>query len=117
MANSILKYGDSSEAQYELQALRVRVRESIEKDGNVNIDRLFGEARRHFGIAPLYGAILGANQLLGILYDFVDEHELPRLDFLMFDLLDIEVMILGLYVEYAKQFGQDALVRELAGGR
>lgn len=115
VAETILGYGESSEAKYEVHALRIDVRASIDRDGTVNIDELFSQARRYFGIAPLYGAILSGNRTLGILYDFGDESEPPPLDLLMFDFLDIEVAILQLYVSYADQFGQDLLARELAG--
>ncbi len=117
IAESILTYGEHSKANYEIHMLRLGVMGSIDSAEAVDIEHLFGEARRHFGIAPLYGAILSAHRTLDYLYDFTDRSQPPQLDLLMFDFLDIEVAILQLYISYSDQFGRDALAREMASGQ
>jgi hypothetical protein len=114
VADLILRYAEHSDAKYEAHCLRVKIAVSVKNGELIDIDSLFEEARSHFGIAPIYGVILDANRTLESVYDFGNRNEMPKLDFLMFDFLDIEVAVLRLYVAYADQFGLDYFARELA---
>lgn len=112
----LFDHAEPEDFDFEFHELRRSFLEVIDRAGPFNDGEIFVSICQISGISPLVSLIVSAQHGLGVLYEInSDPRAIPTLDVFLFEMLELEVVILRLFVDAVQFYGVDQYVVILGG--